>query len=67
MGATPNPDGQPVTLVNYYLPGLAGGATALLLLLLVRPEGWWWLLWGYCAVAALFLVAWFIRGLRRRP
>jgi hypothetical protein len=52
--------------MRHYLPVVAGSATATVLLLAMRPEGWWWLLWGYCAVAALFVVAWFVRGLGRR-
>lgn len=67
MGADAHAAGLEVSDVGYYLPALAGGSTALILLVLVRPEGWWWLLWGYCAVAALFVVAWFVRGLGRRP
>ena len=54
-----------MTALGHYLPAVSGSAVAITLLLLVRPEGWWWLLWGYCAVAALLIVAWFVRGLGR--
>jgi hypothetical protein len=53
-------------MVGRHLPAIAGSAAATLLLLAARPEGSWWFLWGYCAVAALFIVAWFVRGLGRR-
>jgi hypothetical protein len=65
VGAARDSVGQPVSGVGHYLPVAAGSAVAVSLLALVRPEGWWWLLWGYCAVAVLFVVAWFVRGLGR--